>query len=317
MRRDPFAFDPALKDLLAAAARHYRRRENDQFLSLLTQATARAPFRLDLHFNLVSHYIQTDCPAAALDILRQLAQTVPGDTDVQFFLGHWLHFAGERAEAEAVRRNLERVRPERATDLRRLWGDIETWLARPVLCTLPDFDSTRERTAVVVLGYILNADGSMHPHLVERLETALRAAERYPQAHILASGGVPKNGVVEAVAMRRWLIDHGVAPERIHEEGYARDLVENLIYSRQILDILGTDRLLLVTSADNVRRAGAGMSIQGWRHGSGWRVDATACAGASFTTFVDDGRDRLKLYRDALRAYGEPMMRTFPELAEL
>lgn len=190
------------------------------------------------------------------------------------------------------------------------------WTASAVDSELSPFDDSPGRLAIVALGYALNDDGSMAPQLIDRLEKTLEAANAFPEAIIVVSGGVPRAGKVEAVEMRRWLTERGVAAERIHEEGYARDVVENLVYSRYILDLAGADATLLVTSAIDVRRAGAGMDILDWLHGSPRPVSAIATGRKSDAGFVDGRDDRLKLYRDALRAYGLPMMRCYPELVE-
>ncbi len=59
------------------------------------------------------------------------------------------------------------------------------------------------------------------------------------------------------------------------------------------------------------------MEIVGWAaYGEDGSVGSVAASGDSFSGWHDDGGDRLKLYRDALRAYGMPMMHTYPELAE-
>jgi hypothetical protein len=59
------------------------------------------------------------------------------------------------------------------------------------------------------------------------------------------------------------------------------------------------------------------MEIAGWNGGAPWRRVAAATSDESAAVFADDGSDRRKLYRDALRVYGMPLMRIYPELAEL
>lgn len=311
-----FAYDPRLKAMLAEAAKKYRLRDDDAFRRLMEQAVELAPQRLDLWFGLANHHIQTGSPDLALGIYRELANTVPYDADTLFHLSHWLRHAGEALEAEDYLRGLEAVRPDAAADLVRIWREIDASTDTPITDALPRADEMGQRIAIVTLGYVLNQDGTMHGILEDRLHKTLEAAETYPDSVIIVSGGVPRNTEIEAVVMRRWLEEKGVDGRRIFEEGYARDVVENLIYSRHILDIIGADTALLVTSACDVRRAGSGMRIQIWRNGSRWKADVVAAGGESLASFRDDGSDRLKLYRDALRAYGTPMMRTFPELAE-
>ncbi len=116
--------------------------------------------------------------------------------------------------------------------------------------------------------------------------------------------------------MGEWLRARGVAGDRIHEEGYSRDLVENAVYSRHILDLLDIGAALVVNAAGNIRRTGAAFEAVARACGSAWSVRAVCASGRSFEQFADDGSDRLKLYRDAIRAHGVPMMAAYPELAE-
>lgn len=315
--RPGIAYSPRLKDVLTAAAIHYRRHEDGPYRTLLEEAVDLAPQRIDLWFALASHHIQTGSPDTAIDIYRELSRTVVDDVDTLFCLAHWLRHAGGEAEARETRRRLGGIRPESADDLQTIWSCLDVWLEAEVSDAVPGGHGHEERLAIVTLGYVLNPDGGMAAELTDRLQKTLEVADAFPGSMIVVSGGVPRSGKVEAVEMRRWLVDMGVDRGRVFEEGYARDVVENLLYSRQILDIVGVDAVVLVTSAVDVRRAGAGMEIAGWRNGSSWRVTAVAAGGKSLAQHRENASVRLKLYRDTLRAYGMPMLRSYPELAEL
>lgn len=313
----PTRYASDLREVLLEAAQAFRGRDRAAFGTLLATAIDRAPQRLDLRFNLAGHYIQTDDVPAALRVFWELAELAPRDADALLHLSYWLDYADELDASADVFRRLLVCRPEAAQELDRLLGIIKTWLGHNVVDTLPRDRSDAAEMAVVILGYVLAPDGGMQAELLERLSKTLQAARAFPKSLVLATGGVPRAGRVEATEMRRWLEAQGVAAERIYEEGYARDLVENLLYSRQILDILGVKRVLIVTSAHNVRRTGAAMETIKRHRGSFWRVEVVSSSGDSFAGFVDNGSDRLKVYRDTLRASGQPMMRTFPELVEL
>lgn len=304
---------PRLGEVLAAAARAYRARNDDAFRECLSEASALAPERLDLRSCLASHHIQTERPDKALDIYEELARLVPDDAGNLFRLAHWRRHAGDDAGAASARERLCRVNPGRAAELDRVRSVLDAWFSRPVTDKVPPFSGSPRRPAVLALGYLLAPDGSPEPELVARLEKTLEAAVRHPGALVVLSGGMPRSGRVEASVMREWLEGRGVAGGRICEEGYSRDVVENLVYSRQILALNRVDAVLIVTSACDVRRAGASLEIMAGACGDGWSVQAVAASGGEF---ADDGRDRLKAYRDALRAFGMPMMDAYPELAE-
>lgn len=312
------AYDPELDGILALAAQAYRRHDDDTFHALLLDAIRRAPHRFDLGLNFGNHCIQRGMVDAALSSFAGLVDDHPGDPDLLTYLAHWQRYSENDAESEKWLGRLSAVRPERASDLSRIWASIDYRLSLMIADALPDLPGGAENVAIVTLGLELSPDGSMRQSLVDRLEKTLEAADRYRDSQIIVTGGVPRSGRIEARAMRDWLIDKGISAERIHEEGYARDLVENLLYSRHILNLLKARTAVIITSSNNVRRAGACMEIIAWVGGFSLRVPPVVPAsGESLTGFIDDGGDRLKLYRDALRAYGLPMMHTYPGLVEL
>ncbi len=110
-------------------------------------------------------------------------------------------------------------------------------------------------TSIVVLGAGLHEDGTMPPVLTERLQAALKLAQKYPFTPIITSGGVPQSGVTEASAMRNWLVANGVLPIRITEEGESRSTVENAKNTAAILAARGASGAVVVSSPNHVERA--------------------------------------------------------------
>ena len=111
---------------------------------------------------------------------------------------------------------------------------------------------------IVVMGYQLNPDGSMQEELVDRLETALACAELYPHAYIALTGGATasKNkDATEAGAMAEWLMEQGIAPERIITETESLSTAQNALYTCALLREAGLDgcSLVIVTSRYHIR----------------------------------------------------------------
>lgn len=103
---------------------------------------------------------------------------------------------------------------------------------------LPEDLSQDDDLCIVVLGFELNDDGSMQPELLGRLEVALTCAEQYPNAYVVCTGGGTarqNKDVTEAGLMGDWLMDHGVAPERLIIEDESHTTAENAIFSYNIL----------------------------------------------------------------------------------
>lgn len=110
-------------------------------------------------------------------------------------------------------------------------------------------------TAIVVLGYGLQPDGSMRPELMARLYTGYVSALLSPASPIIVTGGNPQNGVTEAQAMADWLIARGIDPARIHTETQADSTVQNALFSAQLMQAIGVNAVILVTSDDHIQRA--------------------------------------------------------------
>ena len=78
---------------------------------------------------------------------------------------------------------------------------------------LPQDDSL----CIVVLGYGLNADGSMKEELVDRLVVALASALKYPNAYVCVTGGATasRSSNTEAGQMSAWLQSKGLESSRL------------------------------------------------------------------------------------------------------
>lgn len=312
-------YDPGLNELLARATDAYRRHDDSVFAELLHEAIRRVPHRIDLRFNLGQHYVQTFEIDKALEIFHDLARDLPQDPDALTCYAHWSRYAEGAPRGEKLRRAMGTLHPRHAKELAHLWLTLDVYRILPVTDALPrqPDDPQGEQMTVVLLGYRLNPDGSMDAQLLDRLGKTLDAANYWPAARIIVSGGVPQAGRVEAEVMRDWLMEHGVDGPRILPEGYSRDVLENCIYSRQILDQIGAQRVVVITSADAARRAGACLTVYGRASGSRWTVAGIAASPKSVYSFSESEQDRIKLWRDILRAHGVLMMRTWPGLAEI
>ena len=90
----------------------------------------------------------------------------------------------------------------------------------------------------VVLGFQLAPDGSMRQELIERLTVAKHCAELYPKALIVCTGGGTASEdptATEAGRMAAWLIENGVAAERVIVEDKSLTTAQNAIYTFDIL----------------------------------------------------------------------------------
>ncbi len=75
--------------------------------------------------------------------------------------------------------------------------------------------------------------------LASRLEVALDYLQAHPDAVAVLTGGQgPHETVTEASAMAKWLTYRGIDPQRLYLEEQASNTVQNLAYSKAIVDEL-------------------------------------------------------------------------------
>ena len=119
-------------------------------------------------------------------------------------------------------------------------------------------DKDCERDYLIVLGAAVHGDQPSLT-LVRRLEGARDYLMRYPDAVAIVSGGMgPGETVTEAQAMHDWLVNEGIAEDRILLEEEATSTRENLANSFAIIRARGDEpegNTAVVSSAYHLYRA--------------------------------------------------------------
>ena len=120
------------------------------------------------------------------------------------------------------------------------WGRIMDLWEMPVEVNkeLPDDLPEDDSLCLVALGFQLNPDGSMRQELVERLKVLKKAAEKYPQAVIVCTGGgtaADNPNATEAGRMADWLIRQGVDGSRVLVEDRSRTTAQNAMFTFDLL----------------------------------------------------------------------------------
>ena len=145
-----------------------------------------------------------------------------------------------RPAVEALLKELDSVYPDAALRWERIiecWKSVNSGLVihEGILPNgLPDTDAL----CIVVLGYQLNGDGTMRKELIGRLETALKCAEKYPNAFILCTGGGTAYldaSATEAGKMAEWLTENGIDGKRILIENKSLTTAQNARFSYRLL----------------------------------------------------------------------------------
>ena len=110
--------------------------------------------------------------------------------------------------------------------------------------------------AVIVLGCQVVGE-TPSPMLRGRLNAALEVLNKYPDTVCAVSGGQGSGeDISEAEAMRRYLLDNGIAGERIIKEDKSVSTRENIRFSAEQLAEMGiTDDVIIVTNDFHQYRA--------------------------------------------------------------
>ncbi|MCM2534820.1 YdcF family protein [Neobacillus pocheonensis] len=108
---------------------------------------------------------------------------------------------------------------------------------------------------VLVLGYKMTGN-TIHPLLEERLEMVIQLLqmEEYLKKKVIVSGGVVGWIKSEAEIMKEYLIKHGIEPNRILVENESRDTVENLQFTKKIMEQAGFKSCVIVSNSFHMRR---------------------------------------------------------------
>ena len=274
------------------------------------EASRLMPDRLDLRFGIASALIgqasQTNAPFMArmndaLQVYREIHAL-----DTNGFQAALLYSAYARAirdtnASEAALTRFMAAQPEKTSAYRETFQRIEEILQLTPSEAAPTHLPAGREHAIVVLGAGLETNGVMKANLVGRLRQALVLARLYPEALILLTGGNQKAGLTEAYTMSDWLMREGISTNRLHLEDQARDTVGNAIHSCGILQKLGVTHVTLVTSGSHLKRALA--LFEEAARQRGLRLTFSHVV-AKDVPEIDEGRERVAIYRDVLRTSG-------------
>jgi uncharacterized SAM-binding protein YcdF (DUF218 family) len=107
---------------------------------------------------------------------------------------------------------------------------------------------------IIVLGVPTNPDGSVSPEEKSRVEEGVREFKAGIAPHIIMTGGPAHNTFVEAHAMKRYAITLGVPDDAIIEEAQAKDTIQNIYFSNEIMQSYDWHSAEVVSSPSHLPR---------------------------------------------------------------
>ncbi len=90
-------------------------------------------------------------------------------------------------------------------------------------------DTTRPASCILILGNTVNRDGSLSRRLQSRVDRGLELYRQKYAPKIIVSGGLGKEGYVEAREMKKYLVQKGVPPEDIITDEKAKTTNETML----------------------------------------------------------------------------------------
>ncbi|MBO4837822.1 MAG: YdcF family protein [Lachnospiraceae bacterium] len=196
---------------------------------------------------------------------------------------------------------------------------------------LPDGLPDTDELCLVVLGFQLEPDGTMREELIQRLQVALKSAEKYPNSYVVCTGGgtaSENESASEAGEMAKWLIEHGVEKKRVIVEDNSITTAQNALFTYDILTSLypSVKKLAIISSdyhiatgellfkAESILRAGAPggeklevISNAAWKAPSG-TLSAMFQAGA-LIELSGDVKTAFEIYYDNYDIHGLPPLK--------
>ncbi len=155
----------------------------------------------------------------------------------------------------------------------RKWKQQKKWLYRSIISMLlvitmlvmseticmiwAATNTPEEKATVVVLGCRVYGENPSLS-LVERLDAAYEyLVEKENAVCVLSGGQGDGENISEAECMYRYLVERGIAKERLYKEENSTNTKENLLYSKQLIEKYGLcPKIAIVTSEYHQYRAG-------------------------------------------------------------
>lgn len=268
------------------------------------EASGLAPQRLDLRFSIASSQVVQGKLDDALATYKGILELEPSNFDAQVLYAAYSRVNGDDEAFSTTMASLAQTHPAETAKYDATFQRVES-----IFTTQINVDPYRVDTpnhTIVILGYALDDSGTMRSPLIGRLEKGVAMYRMNPEAEIIVTGGVPKQGVTESYLMKKYLVERGIPASKILIEDRAKDTVGNAVFSNKIMAMLGTKTVTLISSASHVRRGVAVFKEVSVKQGL--EINFNNLAYLDYDTVADaemvSEKEYMVVYRDALRGSG-------------
>lgn len=127
---------------------------------------------------------------------------------------------------------------------------------------------------LIVLGTPCTTEGKPSPEQRERVLEGVREFRAGVAKHMIVTGGEAHNQFYEADCMKRLAVEQGVPADAVVEEKQAKDTIQNIWFSKQIMDAHGWRSAEVVSSPSHLPRAALILEQYRGKDGFAWRTHA-------------------------------------------
>lgn len=132
-----------------------------------------------------------------------------------------------------------------------------------------------ERThfdTLIVLGTPCELNGTPSPEQRERVLEGVREFRAGIATHMIVTGGAAHNSLVEADCMKHLAVQQGIPTDAIFEETQAHDTIQNIWFSKAIMDAHHWRSAEVVSSPSHLPRTALILDHYQGTHGFAWRT---------------------------------------------
>jgi uncharacterized SAM-binding protein YcdF (DUF218 family) len=140
---------------------------------------------------------------------------------------------------------------------------------------VPDHNTTQKHfDTLIVLGTPAMLSGRVTPEMRERVGEGVREYKAGVASHIIMSGGAAHTPWVEGKVMAALAVSEGVPQDAIMVEGRSHDTLQNLWYSRQIMQEQGWHSAEVISTPYHLTRTELILTHYTGPLGFSWRTHA-------------------------------------------
>ncbi|HJO94673.1 MAG TPA: ElyC/SanA/YdcF family protein [Victivallales bacterium] len=225
----------------------------DAVQKLFEKASALAPYRLDLMYDIASTQILQGNLNGALNTYTAILNKAPNEYNASLLFAVYNKLNGNNKLCKHILSKLTASAPIKTKNYSKAISRTENNLR--MTFTVKAEKLNLKNHIIVVLGYALAKNGTPQPTMIGRLKQTLSLYKLNPHSKIITSGGMAEGGVTEAYVMKEWLVKNNVPENMIIMDDNSKDTVGNAVDCARLLKSERAENMTLISSASHMRRA--------------------------------------------------------------